>query len=418
MKQTYLYFQPEYVSKFKCNGQICSAHCCKKWRIDVDKKTYKKWSHIKPKSESEKIIKNIFKNDDNKYIFKLDEKKRCPLLTEDNWCSVQKKYGEEYLSNVCVTYPRITYLLGNFFERSLSLTCPVVAAQVLLNDEPMVFEQIEVSEKIHSNLGRIGMNRAPVPQNLLNHIFSIQFAAISILQSRNLSIDGRLIMLGFFLDKLDEIISADKLEKIENLTAVYSSEKFLTDEAPDLIEIMNFDVKEHMKIIFGTFEALYGGNSNFVRDDQKLIDAFVDTFEITVNENNRISVDSVAKIYEQLDKFRKTFINHFSTVFENYLVNEFFLNLYPWKFQNSIIHNYGIFLTTYKMLELIALSFAVSNFKKDPKKIPPLSKIDLSAITMMFANNLDHYKVYAEKISEHLKDKDDVIFLMQSLLQR
>ncbi|MBR6014145.1 MAG: hypothetical protein IK062_10270 [Selenomonadaceae bacterium] len=74
-------------------------------------------------------------------------------------------------------------------------------------------------------------------------------------------------------------------------------------------------------------------------------------------------------------------------------------------------------MTTYKMLELLSISVTLSNFKRNPEKIPPLSKIDLSAIVMTFANNLDHNKNYVKKISEYLKDKEDIIFLMQSLLQ-
>lgn len=417
MEKKFLYFQPEYVSKFKCDGQSCSAHCCKRWIIEIDKKTFKKYSNIKPKSAAEEITKNIFKNESNKYVVKLDKQARCPMLTEDNWCSIQRKYGEEYLSNVCVTYPRMTYSFGDFFERSLSLTCPVVATQVLLPTEPMAFEQVEVSEKIHSNLGRMGIIFAPVPKNLYSHIFSIQFATISILQERSIPIDGRLIILGFFLDKLSEIISADKLNEIENLTAIYSSENFLKKDALDIIKNINFDVKEHMRIMFGTFEAIYGENSDFAHTDQNLINAFVDTFNLTANENNQISLNFLVEKYEQLNKLRKTVEKTFSTVFENYLVNEFFLNLYPFKFKTSIIHNYGIFVTTYKMLELLSISVTLSNFKRNPEKIPPLSKIDLSAIVMTFANNLDHNKNYVKKISEYLKDKEDIIFLMQSLLQ-
>ena len=61
MKKTYLYLQPEYVSKFKCDGQSCEAHCCRGWRISIDKKTYKKYANIKPKFEAEKITQHILK---------------------------------------------------------------------------------------------------------------------------------------------------------------------------------------------------------------------------------------------------------------------------------------------------------------------------------------------------------------------
>ena len=126
---TYKYYQPEYVKNFRCDGQKCSAYCCKSnYRIVIDKKTYKKYSHLKPKSAAKEIMRNIKKIDNSEdYQIKPDENFNCPFLTEDNLCSIQKNHGEEFLSSTCATYPRCTWYFGDFYERSLSLTCPLVA---------------------------------------------------------------------------------------------------------------------------------------------------------------------------------------------------------------------------------------------------------------------------------------------------
>lgn len=415
MDKTYLYFQPEYVSEFKCDGQVCGALCCRKtWGICIDKKTYKKYERIKPKIESEKITKH-FQKVDNGYSLNV---RPCPFLRDDNLCGIQRKYGADYLSEICCSYPRMTYLCGDFFERSLSLTCPIVAGQVLLNGEPMAFEWREVSEKIHSNFGKILPSFAPVPQKLLKYAYQIQFAAISILQERSFSIDERLMILGFFFDKLDEIVSTDKLDEIENLTAFYVSEQFLIWEAPNIIENINFDVKSHMKIMINVFETLYKEDSDFAVHDQSFIDAVVDSLEMHLDENNKISLNELVISYNRLADLRKMVLKLFSNIFEHYLVNEFFSGFYPWRFQNSIIHNYGFFLTSYKMLELIAVSVALFNFKQNPDKIPCLNEIDLAAVILKFAENIDHNPTYIEKISEQLKDKKDVIEIMQSLLKK
>ena len=108
-------FQPKYFSRFKCDGQKCNAHCCRKWRIDIDKKTYKKYSHLKPKSAAQEITRQIKKRDNSEnYIIKLDKNANCPFLTEDNWCQIQRKYGEDFLSEVCTTYPRRVIYFGSF----------------------------------------------------------------------------------------------------------------------------------------------------------------------------------------------------------------------------------------------------------------------------------------------------------------
>lgn len=417
MKKTFLYFQPEYVSKFKCDGQFCGAHCCRNWIILIDKKTYKKYSHIKPKAEAEKILRHIKKDDTNNYRIELDETLSCPMLTEDNFCSIQKKYGEDFLSNVCIAYPRTTYDFGNFFERSLSLTCPVAANMALLSEESMAFEQVEVSEKVHNFSGRLGAKPPPVPKNLLKHIISIQFAAISILQERPLSLDARLIVLGFFFDKLEELISSDQLQEIDNLTALYSSENFLQEKTSRLVESIQFDSLEHIKIMMNAFEFLYGDDSAFAHKDKLLLDAVIKTLDINPDENNEISASKLAATYEQLRPFRKNFIEKFSNIFENYLVNEFFYNLYPFKFPSSIIHNYGFFLITYKILELVAISFAAFAEQSDDPEIQAVNEKFLCGLIGKFVHNVDHTKSYVEKISEYLNGKEDIVFLMQSLLQ-
>ena len=265
-----------------------------------------------------------------------------------------------------MSYPRITRAVGGIFERSLSLTCPVVATQVLLTNQPLTFEQTEVSKKVHENLGKIKSVPAPVTtRKFVDKIPAIQVAAISILQERSLTIDQRLIVLGFFLDKLDELIQAENFQEIENLAAFYSADEFLKGDAKSLTQNFKFNDVEFMRLILETFENLYGGDSIYLAEDQKLIDAFAETFHITQQN----SVAQLAKTYKDLAPVREAILKNYSTVFENYLVNEFFMKLYPFSLSYSITDNYGLFLITYKMMELLVISFAVSSFKKIPKNV-------------------------------------------------
>ena len=124
MDKKYLYFQPEYVGKFKCDGSKCDARCCKDWSIFIDEATYKKYPP--------EVTKHIEFNSERKtYVVKLNEKFFCPMLTENNLCSLQLKYGEDFLCSTCATYPRYTRDFEKFFERSLTLTCPVAAEMIL-----------------------------------------------------------------------------------------------------------------------------------------------------------------------------------------------------------------------------------------------------------------------------------------------
>jgi len=405
MKKKFLYFQPCYVGKFKCDGSKCDARCCKGWNIFIDEKTYKQYSRIKPKADAEEILSHMTFNDERKeYLVTVDERKFCPFLTENNLCRLQRKYGEKFLSVTCSSFPRRTLNFGNFFERSLVLTCPVVAEMVLFNEKPMEFEFVEVPEKIHSNGGKIGIAPVNTVAGFAEHMLEIQIAMISILQERTLTIDQRLIVLGFFLDRFDEIIS-DKLgrDALMQLIAAYESKTFLTEQMPLMLASVNFDVKKFFKLMFDMLESLYGVLT--VNDDMTLINSLVKTFDIDPDANGQISAAGVIAKYERLADARKDFLARRLTFLENYLVNELFLNCYPWRHATSIAKNFGIFVAQYKLFELFVFAAGQQGFTDNKYLI---------RFTDCFLSLADHNADFTNRILEHVPD--DILTAIETLL--
>ncbi len=404
MKKKFLYFQPCYVDKFKCDGSKCDARCCKGWNIFIDEKTYKQYSRIKPKAAAEEILSHMTFNDERKeYLVTMDERKFCPFLTENNLCRLQRTYGEKFLSVTCSSYPRRTLNFGNFFERSLNLTCPVVAEMILFNEKPMEFEFVEVPEKIHSNGGKIGIAPVNTVAGFAEHMLEIQIAMISILQERTLTIDQRLIVLGFFLDRFDEIIS-DKLgrDALTQLIAAYESKSFLSEQVPLMLASVSFDVKKFFRVMLKVLESFYANITS--DDDRKLFDAFAKTFDI-VTDANEIPAAKVIGNYERLADARKAFLAQRSTVLENYLVNELFLNCYPWRHATSIAKNYGIFVAQYKFFELLVFAAGQQGFTDNKYLI---------RFTDCFLSLADHNNDFIKKILERVPD--DILTAIETLL--
>ena len=378
---------------------------------------------IKPKNSAREITQKIFERDGGHFI-RLDENSACPFLTEENFCKIQREHGEEYLSVTCTTYPRRTFDFGDFFERSLTLTCPVVAALVLLNQEPMKFEEIEVSPKIHNNNRKIKAMKPDMVlhTNISSYFRTIQTGAISILQERDLTIDERLILLGLYLDRLDEILKNKNYEEIEKIVPVYTSEDFLKNDFKGFIETLNFNAENYVKMIFNVIYSIYGEeNSQFAFKDQNFIDSVNWVFNLHPDNNGQLLIKDIAARYKELEKLRTDFINYFSTVFENYLVNEFFMNLYPFKIPHSTMQNYGLFVTVYKLVEILTFCHCVDKFTNDAQAknfTEQKKKIDLSAAVMQITTNLDHNNEYMNRIIKNLEGKDDVIEIMESLLQK
>ena len=196
--------QPEYVSRFRCDGASCDAKCCRKWVIDIDAGTYQKYCRIEPIAERKRITSRLkFHKENNGFRIRLRPDGTCPFLGKDLLCELQKKHGAQYLSKVCREYPRVNNMVGDFAERCLMLTCPVAASLILLQREPMAFEEVSVPE--------MKLIRLKLTDELGNRRFDVQYGGISILQNRRLRIDQRLVVLGFFLEQADDLLREKKL---------------------------------------------------------------------------------------------------------------------------------------------------------------------------------------------------------------
>lgn len=393
----FLLFRPEYVGKFKCDGSKCNAACCKGWSIFIDASTYEKYLSYP------QIVKHIrFDEAKGENVITLNEHNICPFLTEKKLCTLQLEHGEKFLSLVCQNYPRITYNFGKFWEQSLTPTCPVAAEMILFGREPLKFEMVAVSSE------NLAFSKLQVPEKFVEHLIDIQVAEISILQERTLTINQRLIMLRFFLDRLEEI-SADIIDEtaLTKLLAAYESKNFLAQQVPSMLASVHFDAKKFIGMMLNLFETLY--SKMYVGDGRKFLNAVADTLELKPDEKNLISVTKVAARYENLATERKNFSAQYATFLENYLVNELFMNCYPWRFFESITKNYAMFVTTYKIFELLTFAAIHSGLDRHD---------DLLKLVDWFGSQIDHTVGIRQKIFDQIKNLDDPLTLMNSLLEQ
>lgn len=144
--------EPAFVKAFQCSGTQCRDHCCKTWRITLDRSTVKKYISSKDGSIRGIAKENIIllkKDIDNWGLIKLNEETgNCPYLTEDSLCQVQKTLGAEALSTTCKTFPRSERIYKNDVRKALNLSCPEVASLVLTDPNAMVLNE---SSKIVPN---------------------------------------------------------------------------------------------------------------------------------------------------------------------------------------------------------------------------------------------------------------------------
>ena len=418
MEKTFRYFQPEYVDNFKCDGSKCNARCCKGWTITIDEKSYEQYSNIEPPETAKEITACMkFDSERKQYVMMLKPNGFCPMLTEKNLCRLQANYGENFLSTTCTTYPRYTNQFGDFFERSLTLSCPVAAEMILFAQEPLRFLFVDVDEKVHSNGGKIIPRPFSTKKFLAEELFGVQGTMISILQERRLSINQRLLALRFFLEDFEEFMSVevsspkesfDWIRALRKLTSSYNPRVFLREGVPPTLENFPFDAKNFITFMMILLEPFYLEVYKRSAASQKYFDAINEILQMYSNKSRRLPLEDAAKNYMALADERKKFLEKHSPFLENYLVNELFLNLYPWKLEGGVAKNFAVFLMTFKVFELIIFSATLKGFD---------GKSDLLKVVDWFARKIDHNNELQKKILEVLKNEDDSFSQAESLLE-
>ena len=365
-----VYLQPKYMEKFKCDGRNCPANCCRRnWRIEIDAETFHKY--LQSESAEHELTRHIFSDGDKFFISQ--ENGACPFLNADGLCTIQLERGEENISQICRDYPRQLYKIGALIERSLSLSCPL-AAQLILSEEQIEFETREIELPDWANRQLI-VCEPPIPPQILPYAPEIQLTAISLLRERRLTLDQRLIILGFYLRQVEEIFNRGDFETISTLDKVYTSEEFFLAQVPVLIDSVKFQRKEFVKLMTTAAKTIRGGAA------QKFI--------------AQIDFDFGGKV-------RKKFFRKYAQAMENFLVNEFFGGVYPFRIDGTIQHNYAVFAVTFKLVETTALSLFVKNSS---------AKI-LNAIGEL-AVDLNHNEEFIRAVTDFLRDDADITILMK-----
>ena len=196
---------PQYMAGFHCIGPECEANCCDNdWIIVIDKKTYQKYMDLNDPGLHQKfqnqLISNANTQSDNHYAeIKKESDGKCPFQTKDGFCEIHRKYGAEYLSGTCNTYPRILNLINQVLEMSGVVSCPEIARRLLLNPDPIRFTQIESSSDAQFIYRIMNMDSFAIEWQY--HTLNLRDLSIEILQHRGASLKDRLIFLGLFFKK-------------------------------------------------------------------------------------------------------------------------------------------------------------------------------------------------------------------------
>lgn len=382
----------KYFDEFHCIGPECRDSCCKYWSIQLSKREYLDYKKMPCSPELRSIIDTAFKrikgsvNTSAYAEMKLKENGNCPFLGEDSLCMLQKELGENVLSLTCSVFPRLNTFVGlDTLLQSCTATCCRVVEILMQHPEGLEIVEEEYDGKDKYINDYRGSNHAiknthkeyPYFWNILN-------AKIDILQNRNFTVPERMLILGYYCQKVDSYIENGEGEKIAGLSAMLLDNE-LCQKIADSLKPPCFEGgidPESLRIFIDMYRRLKANSKH-----SSLLDDLFDRAykylecEMVLEAGKPLSHRFNVVKYSDLCKTFRNIENERSYIIENLLVNF----LFQYNPEKGVWGNYFDMAIFYNVLKICAPVFLPENYgDKD------LAIALTYAVKMVMNSNLGH----------------------------
>jgi lysine-N-methylase len=351
--------QPQYVQKFQCIGGECEDNCCMgDWNIFIDKATYELYENCPDPEFFLKLQKYVIRTNinagDSRYYarMKTDKEKGCCFLDEENFCSIQRVMGEEYLSLTCAVYPRIYNIANGILENSISLSCPEAARQALLDPKTMEFEFTEEDARTRRFFtNKLNTDNPQKSHNPEKYLFELRVFSISLLQNRSYPLWQRLVILGLFCNNLHKLIADNKINEILPLITTYL-EQIKTHAFDNVFE----NNASALNLQIGIIQQII--NSTTHTGDRRFGECVSEALQ-GINYSEKLPKDELTAQYTLVyENYYQPFMSKHEYILENYLVNYVFATLFPCKNGKNVFADYILLTVHYAMVKMLLVGMA------------------------------------------------------------
>ncbi len=383
---------PSYVEGFKCIAGDCEDSCCIGWDIDIDKITYRKYFRTKNVDMKKQFAKYIYRNEacDSEDVdygkVRNKETKWCAFLNEKKLCNIYSNLGEDYLSNVCYSYPRIYNVLDNEWELSLFMSCPEAVRKLVLDKDPIKFIEKTVILPKHVIHSFIDSKDSHWENSEIKQVKKLRKISINQVQNRKMHLDDRLLSLG------DTIINNSQRKGgavNKNIKVNSSNYLFQLGFFKEAIESLD---------VFNSVES-----EEFIKLTRMVIKAFKLSEDVSAVEQS--------KLYEKaLHKVVWPFMEEYGYMLEHYLVNFMFKANFPFTENESAMDGYVMLIIRYGFIRFYMAG--IGAFKGE------ISKEDMVRLLQVYTKIVEHHKSFFISLLQEvkLKEFDNQEFLEKLLL--
>ena len=387
---------------FKCIGEKCEDSCCIGWNIDIDKVTFKRYFKVQDQEMKRMFQKNVQNNercssDEVDYgIVKLKKDKRCPFLDEENYCVIHSNLGEDYLSNVCTCFPRVTNKIDETYEMSLDVACPEAARLILLKEEGIKFVNREEHLEKYIISAQIDTNLKEVQNTPLRYFKEIRDFCIKIIQDRRFTISERLYSLGCFIEQLEEEIENNNIIKfIENYDFALFAKAYSDDDLNLLLSNSNMNYIIQIDLFRKMLKILRVDKDvesiRFKERTSKMLNGY----SFDEEENLQGKSEFYIKAFEE---YNEKYFNKYSYILENYLVNFIYNNMFPFNEVLSFFDSYMMLIIRFSFIRFYLVGLYLNNREENDENIVEFIQV--------FSKTIEHHKSYLIDSLHYIKRKE------------
>lgn len=381
------YRQPRYFSDFRCKGGDCPNTCCQGWLISWKEEEIEKVKSADISDELRAMIDTSFvpvKEEEKKvagdgtHKVLLDpETERCPFLTEENLCRIQKEAGEDALSYTCKIYPRRFLVVNNIVYRSCYTTCTPVINALCSIENSTDLVNVRVTDKARFIADSDDTKKYPV---LKYHEELLEFF-YGILYNRKCGFETSVMLGALAAQKISEIVSSGQIDRIPEAIKAIQPQLRNEKQIKALDEIKpNFRLKmsfmgEMFKLIMRTdfLKALCDDDLAFSRE----------------------KYDSAMKRFDDLFKGREFAIR-------NIALNLFFdLKMPLFSCERTIFENYAMFAACAGSIRLTGAVVAAMGPNAPDSTIENGFKYAISLVSRMLCHNATRTEQMFDSLREH-----------------
>ncbi|HLK51192.1 MAG TPA: flagellin lysine-N-methylase, partial [Bryobacteraceae bacterium] len=400
---------PLHFAQFRCLGADCEDTCCDGWAVTIDQPTYEKYRQCSDpdwRSRFQQLV-TINQNPTAPDYARIRlAATTCPFLSE-GLCSIHKTLGEEYLSVTCASFPRVWNAVDEVLEKSLDPGCPEAARRALLDPAPITFQEGSLGGADFSaaRIAAIDSSSDSCSSKPYRHFAAVRAFIVWLLRNRALPLWKRLVILGFFCDKLQELGAAVTEAQVSELLQGYQAALAarLFDET---LNQMRGDTGIRVEMLLELIVARI--TSDFT--NRRFLACYKEFMDGLQWGPNSSMTDICARFEDAHSRYCVPFLSAHEHIFENYLVNYLYRNLFPFGPQEttyklrdqtidrSIHSEFMLLAAYYSMIDMLLGGMA--GLRKET-----FGAAHVIQVVYTFTRTFEHSLTFPERVLQALDEK-------------